>query len=174
MAFWQSLHTPADKNDLCELCIVRNNDIWCFHGSDFNAFSFASQVNGFICSAHTVFVIFVKSETPHYTQNTYDLLTDHSLKVRHTSFHAKLLCGQQDMMSHSMASVLVIRMQGTGYDVTLYSICFRNIEIINPRLLIFTGPPQNKAFLYFLIFSASKMKYWYFQIQVFFSISLCS
>ncbi len=128
MAFWQSLHTPAENNDLCELCIVRNNDIWCFHGSDFNAFSFASQVNGFIRSAHTVFVIFVKSETPHYTQNTYDLLTDHSLKVRHTSFHAKLLCGQQDMMSHSMASVLVIRMQGTGYDVTLYSICFRNIK----------------------------------------------
>ncbi len=82
-----------------------------------------SSAQRILCS-----IIFVKSETPHYTQNTYDLLTDHSLKVRHTSFHAKLLCGQQDMMSHSMASVLVIRTQGTGYDVTLYSICFRNIK----------------------------------------------
>ncbi len=80
-----------------------------------------SSAQHILCS-----IIFVKSETPHYTQTTYDLLTDHSLKVRHIDFMLNyrpcVKCGRQDVMSHSMASVLVIRMQETGYDVSIASV----------------------------------------------------
>lgn len=92
----------------------------------FNTFSFASLVN---CFAHTL-IIFVKSETPLYTQNTYAYTTCSLITPSRCVTLDFMLnnwpcvkCGWQDMMPHSMASVLIIRMKDTRYNVALYSLC---------------------------------------------------
>lgn len=83
-----------------------------------------SSVQHILCS-----IIFVKSETPHYTQTTYAHMTCSLITPSRCATLNFMLnywpcvkCGRQDVMSHSMASVLVIRMQETGYDVSIASV----------------------------------------------------